>query len=162
MFFRTKKNNLPVKENNIHILARGIIMDSDYILVVRAKNANNTFLPGGHLEFNENLKKTLEREIMEEIGIKCNVGEYIGCVENQWTENKIVNQEINHIFMVDGIKKEMEIKSREDNLEIYWIKIGYMEKENLLPKSMRTIIKEIYMGIMFDKDKETYYFSEIE
>ena len=139
-----------------HILSRGIIIDGDYILIARAKNANNTFLPGGHLEFKENLKKALEREIFEEIGIKCIIGEYIGCLEAQWTENEIINQEINHIFIVNGINKNIEIKSKENHLELYWTKISEMEKENLLPYSMRKIIENIHK-----KNNIINYFSEI-
>jgi len=149
-------------ENNgensfFHILARGIILDNDYILVVRAKNADNTFLPGGHLNFNENLKGALCREILEEIGINCTVGEYIGCVEGQWVENNINNQEINHIFIVNGINKNMEIKSKEEHLDIYWINKKDMEKENLLPYSMRTIIENIY-----NKNNKINYISEVK
>jgi ADP-ribose pyrophosphatase YjhB (NUDIX family) len=125
-------------------------------LVAKAKNANNTFLPGGHLEFNENLKKSLEREIMEEISINCNIGEYIGCVEAKWIENNNINQEINHIFIVNGINKKMEIKSKENHLELYWIKINDVEKENLLPHSIRALIHNIH-----NNKKETNYFSEI-
>jgi len=139
-----------------HILARGIILDNDNILVVRAKNADNTFLPGGHLEFNENLKNALYREIFEEIGINCKIDEYIGCVENQWSENNILNQEINHVFIVNGINKNMEINSKEKHLDIYWINIKEMEKENLLPYSMRKMVENIYK-----KNNKTNYFSEI-
>jgi 8-oxo-dGTP pyrophosphatase MutT (NUDIX family) len=150
-------NTEDLKNEYIHILSRGIIIDGDYILIAKAKSANNTFLPGGHLEYNENLKKTLEREIFEEIGINCMIGEYIGCLEARWSENGIINQEINHIFIVDGINRNMEIKSKENHLELYWIKINEMENENLLPYSMRTIIKNIY-----NKNNEINYFSEIE
>jgi 8-oxo-dGTP pyrophosphatase MutT (NUDIX family) len=144
-----------IKNNYFHILARGIIIDYDHILVVKAKNANNTFLPGGHSDFNENLRMTLEREIMEEMGIHCIVNNYIGCIENQWLENGINNQEINHVFIVNGINKEMEIKSKENHLEIFWIKIDEMEKNNLLPISMREIVKEIK-----NNDYSTKYFAE--
>ena len=157
MKFKTDKNYEDDTEKSyFHILARGIIIDSDYILVAKAKNANNTFLPGGHLEFNENLKKTLEREIMEEVGVNCNTKEYIGCVENQWIENNIINQEINHVFMVGGINKNMEINSKENHLEIYWIKINDIEKENLLPVSMRKMIEGVYKNNLIN------YISEIK
>ena len=65
------------------------IIDDGYILVAKLKNGNNTFLPGGHLEFNENLKQALERELFEEIGIKGNINEYIGCLEAKWIEDNI-------------------------------------------------------------------------
>ena len=118
-----------LNDNNkiFHVLARGIIIDDGYILVAKLKNGNNTFLPGGHLEFNENLKQALERELFEEIGIKGNIEEYIGCLEAKWMENNIYNQEINHIFIVNGINKNMNIKSKENHLEIYWLKYVMMK-----------------------------------
>ena len=142
-----------------HILARGIIIDNDSILVARLKNGNSTFLPGGHLEFNENLKQTLERELFEEIGIKGNINEYIGCLEAKWMENNIYNQEINHIFIVNGVNKNINIKSMENHLEIYWLKIcdDEMEKENLLPYSMREIVKNIK-----NNEYGIKYISEVE
>jgi 8-oxo-dGTP pyrophosphatase MutT (NUDIX family) len=156
MTFKTDENYNDSKENKyFHVLARGIIIDSDYILVAHAKNADNTFLPGGHLEFNEDLKKTLAREIKEEFGIDCTVGDYIGCIENQWSENNINNQELNHVFMINGINKRMEIKSKEKHLEFYWIKINEMEKENLLPNGMRKIIESVL------KNDKINYISEI-
>jgi 8-oxo-dGTP pyrophosphatase MutT (NUDIX family) len=145
--------------NNIfHTLARGIVIDGDYILVAKLKNGNNTFLPGGHLEFKENLKQALEREIYEEIGIKGIIGDYIGCLEAQWTDNNGYNQEINHIFIVNGINKNMEIKSKENHLEIFWLKISEveMEEENLLPYSMRKIVNNVY-----NKNNGIYYISEV-
>jgi len=157
MTFKTDENYKDNAEKYyFHILSRGIIIDSDYILVAKAKNADNTFLPGGHLEFNENLKESLKREIMEEIGINCNIGEYIGCVEAQWIENNITNQEINHVFMVNGINKQLKIKSKENHLDIFWIKINDMEKENLLPKSIRKIVEGVY------KNNIINYLSEIK
>jgi len=150
-----------LNENNkiFHVLARGIIIDDGYILAAKLKNGNNTFLPGGHLEFNENLKQALERELFEEIGIKGNIEEYIGCLEAKWMENNIYNQEINHIFIVNGINKNMNIKSKENHLEIYWLKIcdDEMEKENLLPYSMRKIVKNIN-----NKEYGIKYISEVE
>jgi 8-oxo-dGTP pyrophosphatase MutT (NUDIX family) len=163
MTFKTDENFKDDRENNyFHILARGIIIDGDYILVAHAKNADNTFLPGGHLEFYENLKQTLKREIKEEIGMDCIVDKYIGCIESQWndneiqlTENNIYNQSVDHIFIINGIDKNMEIKSKEKHLDFYWIKINETEKYNLLPYSMRKIIEGIYTNKIIN------YISEI-
>jgi len=157
MTFKTdKKYKDDTEKSYFHILAKSIIIDHDCILVVKAKNSDNTFLPGGHLEFNENLKSTLAREIREEIGIDCTVGEYIGCVEAKWIENSIINQEINHVFLVNGINKNIEIKSKESHLNIYWIKIDDIEKENLLPISMRKMVESVY------KNNIINYISEIK
>ena len=50
----------------------------------------------------------------------------------------------------------MEINSKENHLEFYWIKINDIEKENILPISMRKMIEGIY------KNNRINYISEIK
>jgi ADP-ribose pyrophosphatase YjhB (NUDIX family) len=142
------------KTFKLHILARGIIKDGSKLLV--CKNNTNTFLPGGHLEFGENLTKTLEREINEELGLECIVEKYIGCMESIWEEENIYNQEINHIFLVKGITQKNEMKSKEKHIKFFWIEVKDMEKENFLPKLMRDVIINIFNG-----SNEAQYYSDI-
>jgi ADP-ribose pyrophosphatase YjhB (NUDIX family) len=151
----SKEFNVENKIFKLHIIARGIIIDGSKILV--CKNKTNTFLPGGHLEFGENLKNTLEREIDEELGFKCTVGKYIGCMECIWKEQNINNQEINHIFFIKGITQNDEIISKEKHITFYWIDTEDMEKENFLPVMMRDIVKNIVNG-----KNEAQYNSEIQ
>lgn len=44
-----------------HVLARGVIVSSDYILVAHCIGMDNTFLPGGHVEFNEGNRNAASR-----------------------------------------------------------------------------------------------------
>jgi ADP-ribose pyrophosphatase YjhB (NUDIX family) len=149
------KYNVENKTFKLHILARGIILDKNKLLV--CKNSTNTFLPGGHLEFMDDLEKTLKREIFEEMGLECEVSDYIGCVECIWEENNIYHQEIDHIFQINGINEQTLIKSKEKHIEFYWINIEDMEKENFLPISVRKIIMNKYNG-----KTGLQYYSEIK
>ena len=134
------------KENQnskYHVLARALIIDNGYILVAHCKGMDNTFLPGGHVEFREGVRTTLSREIMEELGQGSIVKDYLGCVEAQFDLSEIYHQEINHLFIVDlpNINRNENPESMEDHLEFYWIPIEQMEEHNLQPHPVREIVK---------------------
>ncbi|WP_156337153.1 NUDIX domain-containing protein [Paenibacillus dakarensis] len=126
-----------------HVLARGIIISGENILVAHCKGMDNTFLPGGHVEFREGMRTTLYREIEEELGQDSFVKEYIGCVEADFEIPDTYHQEINHLFRVvlPKISHDLNPESRENHLEFYWIKINEMEQHNLQPYPVRDIIK---------------------
>ncbi|WP_228101441.1 hypothetical protein [Paenibacillus donghaensis] len=53
-----------------HVLARGIIISEENLLVAHFKGMDNTFLPGGHVEFREGMrnqgksKKSLDKIVL--------------------------------------------------------------------------------------------------
>lgn len=57
------------------IRVRGIIMDGGEMLLVKhAADADYYALPGGHLEWGEDVRECLRREITEELGIRPEIG----------------------------------------------------------------------------------------
>ncbi|WP_231586788.1 NUDIX domain-containing protein [Paenibacillus sp. E194] len=98
---------------------------------------DNTFLPGGHVEFREGMQESLSREIFEELGLQCEVKQYIGAVEAGYEDNNVYHQEINHLFIADaqGIEHSWNPESKEQHLEFYWIHVNEMDEHNLLPYS---------------------------
>ena len=128
-----------------HVLARGVIISSEYILVAHCIGMDNTFLPGGHVEFNEGIKTTLSREIQEELGLSSEVQEYLGAVEAEFEQPDIYHQEINHVFSVaiPEIDHARNPDSIEKHLEFYWIHVNDMEKHNLQPYPVRILIENL-------------------
>lgn len=63
------------KDKKVIIKVRAIILHEEKLLVVEHPH-DTTFvaLPGGHLEWGEDLKECLSREIMEELGVKPDIG----------------------------------------------------------------------------------------
>lgn len=72
---KTKDN-----KKNIQIGVAGIILDSNnkVFIAKTPKLQNNFTIPGGHVEFGENLVEALKREILEETGLNVCVSDMIG------------------------------------------------------------------------------------
>jgi len=68
-------------QNKIRIRVSGILLVKDQLLLVnhRGLSDNNIFWspPGGGMEFGQNSKQTLEREFIEETGLKIRVGSFL-------------------------------------------------------------------------------------
>ena len=63
------------KDKKIVVRCRAIITHQNkLLLVVHPHNMSQTVLPGGHLEWGEDVRTCLEREINEELGIRPKIG----------------------------------------------------------------------------------------
>lgn len=60
----------------------GIAMREDYVLVHRATHEKFWTFPGGRAEIGETSVETLQREMVEELGLEVKVGPLIWAVEN--------------------------------------------------------------------------------
>jgi 8-oxo-dGTP diphosphatase len=129
----------------MHVLARAVILVKGHLLVAKAKNMGNTFLPGGHVELGESMPKTLERELNEELGLKVSVERYLGAVEHSYGSPK--EYEINHVFSAscDG-RGLVPLESREDHLEFLWLALKDLEAHNLMPPPMIKLIRGFAKG----------------
>lgn len=128
-----------------HLLVRAVVRDSNNILVARVKGGSYCFLPGGHHEIGETLAETVKREIKEEMGLRAEVKQYLGVVENNWSKNQY---EINHIFEVKIPKLNVKAhpSSQEGHLEFFWIKPDDFKKQNLLPVVIQPLIADWLKG----------------
>ena len=135
------------KEKPFHHISRGIIVRENKVLVAHAIGYNNTFLPGGHVEFGESAKDALAREIDEELGVNCVVGNFLGLVEHKWKNKGIVNYEINQVFEIqcDELNINQNPKSMESHIEFFWCDANDLESENLQPHPLKDMIKS-YLG----------------
>lgn len=63
------------EDKKIVVRARGIILcDGKLLTVKHPHNTSFCVLPGGHLEWKEDIKECLRREIIEELGVNPDIG----------------------------------------------------------------------------------------
>lgn len=77
-------------------------------------------LPGGHLEFQETFEGCVERECMEELGIKVKASKLISVAPNM----KYGKHYIIFTFLTDSFEGEIENKEPDEHSEIGWFKIN--------------------------------------
>ncbi len=118
-----------------HYLVRGIILYKDQVLLAHQIGANNTFLPGGHIEHGERAEHALCREIFEELNKKAIINCFVGAIEHSWQQEKVNHFEINLVFKVkvEDLSSSNEPVSFEEQLEFFWAPIDSLENHNLKP-----------------------------
>ena len=136
---------------SIRSAARALIIEDEKILAIKMQNADTTFfiLPGGGQHHGETLTEALERECLEELGIKITIlkllytREYIGKNHEFDTRHHEFHQ-IEHVFECtladkNTIGKGHDTDKRQIGFE--WIPIAQLEQYPLLPKYIKPFLK---------------------
>jgi 8-oxo-dGTP diphosphatase len=113
------------KDKKIVIRVRGIIIDEGKLLTVKHPHSKNFLaLPGGHLEWGEDVKECLQREIVEELGINPKIGKLL-YLYNFINEDNI--QSLEFFFEIINSQDYLNIENIErthayEIAEVCWIK----------------------------------------
>ena len=144
-------------KKRFHYLARGVIFIDGKVLLAHQIKADNTFLPGGHIEHGENAKAALVREIEEELGVTPVVGRFIGAVEHAWVDD-FDNHEINLLFeaAIPDLNSSAAPASLEPHLEFLWARPEELVSHNLLPVPMIACLKNL------EEEQRGYWGSSIK
>lgn len=118
------------------INARAVIQNDNKILLCHFVRKDKTyyFLPGGGVEFAEDVVTALGRELKEELGVKLLDAKFIGGVENLFDNDGKLYHELNLVFSVTI--DDMNPQSKEDHIAFSWMPIADLERENVLPKPL--------------------------
>ena len=131
-------------EKKIIIRARAIILHDGKLLVVRhSHDSSFAALPGGHLEWGENIKECLSREIIEELGVTPEIGRLLYI--NNFIEKDIV-QSVEFFFEIINSDEfvNLENLTRTHAHELFEIKwVEHNDLINILPQSFD---KDFKMG----------------
>lgn len=126
-----------MEDKKIIIKVRAIILHEGKLLVVRHPHDTSfVALAGGHLEWGEDLKECLSREIIEELGVKPDIGRlfYIN------TFTQIDNKQYVEFFFeikngVDYLDTKKLTRSHAHEIaEIVWV--SPMDDVRILPKTL--------------------------
>lgn len=127
-----------MEKGEFEIIVRGLVIKDRKILVCQNEGRDYFYLPGGHVEFGESLKKALDREFIEETGIGVKSSEFIGTVENIFLQDERQSHEMNFVFVVelDGEVGE----PAEDHLKFRWLNGYELTDEKFVPPALRNAI----------------------
>lgn len=141
-------------KSHIHLIARGLLLHGDNIILCRVKNAKWFFLPGGHIEDGESAKIALLRELREEIGKgNYNITSFVGACENIFPlEEGVFQHEMNIIFAVN-VLEGIEPKTKEDHIEFISVAKNDLKNYKILPATLKDgIIEWLYSNNPFFKE----------
>jgi ADP-ribose pyrophosphatase YjhB (NUDIX family) len=129
-------------EKAIEILVRGVCVKEGRLLVCQGKGAANTFLPGGHVEWQEKARDSLVREIREEMGCRAKVKEFFGAVEHTFIQKGERHCEINVVFGMDipALHPDRDPEACEHWITFKWIPLSRLAQNHLEPWPLRKLI----------------------
>jgi 8-oxo-dGTP diphosphatase len=145
-----------MNEDQIHVLARAVIVVEDQILLAYDPrpnpshyyelNASFYYLPGGHIEFKESAIDAVIREIYEETGYEAKVQHFLGMLEHAWQfPNDDVcchTHEVSLIFKVHipGSTFQTIPPQKEEHVAFYWIPLCQINDVDFRPTPLKTLI----------------------
>ncbi len=126
----------------IEVISRAVCVSNGHMLLCHTKGLPHTYLPGGHVEFNERVADSLVRELDEELGLKTKVVRFLGAVEHAYNRGAERFCEINLVFEVApaGLSAPVVPKSQEDYIEFRWVPMADLAKCDLEPHLLRKLI----------------------
>lgn len=109
---------------NILVKVRGIILHESKLLIVKHLNSGFIALPGGHLEYGEDVIACLKRELVEELGVEPEIGRLLYI--NTFIENEDNTQYVELFFEVKNGEKYLNVEELErthahELAEILWV-----------------------------------------
>lgn len=110
-------------KKHIEIIARGILIQNNHILLCQNVKHGHVFLPGGHVDFGEPARKALAREILEETGLRVRVDNFLGACEACFLQNGKKHHEINLVFKLTTRRALRKVSSREKALRFLLVPV---------------------------------------
>jgi len=140
-----------MENKKIMVVVRAIIVDGDKMFLV-VNRKNNFYCPaGGKMEFGEDPRQTLEREMVEELGVKPEIGRllYIHTFDDGETQ---VTEFLYEVVNVNDYKNIENMKGTHsfELSKVVWLDRG--SKEKVLPGGMW----QDFQNDDLPKDRERY------
>ncbi len=129
--------------NTIEVIARGLLIKENHLLVCQKVNTNYIFLPGGHIEFYETAEKALHREWNEELDCDCVIQKYLTHFEERFEVGIEKHHEYTFLYQVECASLSIDklLPHPEAHLFFSWLPL---DKKLSLPLYPESTLKYIY------------------
>lgn len=130
------------RTGEIEVIARGLIQVGSSYLMCRDVEKGYCYLPGGHVEFGESAAAALERELVEEAGLRVKVGRLLMAAEVIFEQGGKRRHEVNLVFHVEpapGVTLDpgVEMASLEEGIGFDWVEQAAVVETDLRPGVIR-------------------------
>jgi ADP-ribose pyrophosphatase YjhB (NUDIX family) len=131
-----------------HLGIYGICEKEDKLLIIHKNGGPYTGrfdLPGGSLEPNESILRTITREFLEETGIQIRVVKHIGTKDFivPWIRPNHTHTHCHHIAVLYEVKKisgeTTDSRKIDDSLGAEWVRIEQLNEDNSSPLVMEAV-----------------------
>ncbi len=130
--------------SHIETIARGVCIVKGHLLVCRNRKVGNLYLPGGHIEFGETGAEALEREVLEEMGLKSKATSFLGCAEHFFEQKGRPHSEINLVYAlrIPGADPAKPVEAKEGWIAFDWVPLSKLPRIGLEPAALRRKIRD--------------------
>ena len=130
---------------HIELIARGLLIWGDRVLVCRNLKGGYCYLPGGHVDPGESAADACAREFLEETGLRVRPGRCLLVCEARFTQNTKRRHEVSIVFHVEhpaewgahGGDVPPAVVSLEPKISFEWIARECMPQADLRPSATR-------------------------
>lgn len=129
-----------MKPGTIELIARGVLLRGDRVLLCENTTTGVHYLPGGHVEPGESASLALQRELLEETGCTASPTAPIVIEEHVFTQSNRPRHEINVVFHV-AHELPNTVASRETSLRFVWHPINTLDSLLFKPRSHIKIVQ---------------------
>ncbi len=143
------------KEKKLRNSAKAVIIQNGKLLVIEKKDGNSRFcvLPGGGQEKTENLRETLIREVVEEVGAKVEVGtllhvrEYVS--EDHFPRPDLELRQVEFFFeckLLEDYEPKNGIHPDQRQQKVKWVKLEELDRVNFYPVCLQESLRNYGEG----------------
>ena len=134
---------------NFKFRVSGLIIKDNKLLLVDMDDSGFLCLPGGYVELGETTEVAVKRELLEEVGKKFDISEYLGVVENYFI-NKYSKRihEISFYYLMTPIENigtnnftiVENDKGHKIKLDFKWIDLKEINNYDIRPSFIKEIL----------------------
>lgn len=128
--FDPSYNSSSIKNYRVRKAARGILVNDNKIALLNVSKKNYHKLPGGGIENDETNEQGFKREVIEEVGVGCNILDENPVVIEYRDKEKLL--QISYVFLAEVKGKigqpNFEQSEIDEGFQLEWVPINDVEK----------------------------------